>query len=211
MRERWRRPMTNSLVQEGNCSDYSDCCTQVGKPVITTDFNFGQTNSGELFPSELCDIGGSSRITLKGVSNTSGSLSARMKVTLVHSSTMSTTWSGGSPRVVSSSINKYGHREFGFDFLNQIPRGHDLLGWIDDFDSFIKDQQVGLQEQKVGANDSCCTDGNCCNQVATVNQRLNNKAGKKENQNPATSCSGAGSELFNVCHSDSFSQIGSIK
>jgi hypothetical protein len=40
---------------------------------------------------------------------------------------------------------------------------------------------------------------------------LNNEAGEEENQNPTASNSAAGSELFNVGHSASFSQMGSIK
>jgi hypothetical protein len=40
---------------------------------------------------------------------------------------------------------------------------------------------------------------------------LNNEAGEEENQNPTASDSAAGSELFNVGHSVSFSQMGSIK
>lgn len=200
-----------NLKDEACCTDNSTCCNGVTQDVVAADLKFTSTRTSEILTTQLGDVRTNSRVTLKRVTNSSRSISAGKKISFVHSSTVTTTWSGSRPGVEGLTIDKDGHAVLGFDLLNKIPSSGDLFGWVNNLDSLIKDQNVGLQEQQVGADNSGATDSCCSHKVSTVKNALNNEAGEEENQNPTASNSTAGSELFNVGHSVSFSQMGSIK
>jgi hypothetical protein len=104
-----------------------------------------------------------------------------------------------------------GHAVLGFDLLNQVPRSGDLFGWVNNLDTFIKEKNVGLQEEQVRTNSASSTDANVGNNVATVEKALHNESDKEGDKNPATGNRASGSELFTIRHSASFSQIGSTK
>lgn len=193
------------------CPDDNTCCSGVAQDVITADLKLTSTRTSEILTTQLGDMGTDSRITLKRVTNSSRSISAGKKISFVHSSTVTTTWSGSRPGVEGLTIDKDGHAVLGFDLLNKIPTHDDLFGWVNNLDSLIKDQNVGLQEQQVGTNNSSATYSCCGDKVSAVHNGLNNEAGEEENQNPTASNGAAGSELFNVGHFASFSQMGSIK
>ena len=203
--------MINSLGKTSCCPEQDQCCQDIETSVIANDFKLTSADSSEVLSSNVGHVSTDTRVTFKRVTHTSGSISSGKKITLVHSSTMTTTRRGSGPGVESPIVNLDGHAVFGFDLLNQIPRSGDLFGWVNNLDSLIKDQNVGLQEQQVGANDSSAAHSCCGDQVSSVNNGLNNEAGEEENQNPTASDSTAGSELFNVGHFASFSQMGSIK
>ena len=178
---------------------------------IASDFELGITNADKAFLAQLGNMGTNTRITSRRVTNTTKRISTGKKVTLVKTSLVSTTWSGSGPRVEDLITNADGHAVFGIDLINQIPGNGDLFGWVNNLDSLIKDQNVGLQKQKVGANNSSATDGCCGHNVSTIENGLNNEASKKENQNPTACNCASGSELFNVGHTASFSQMETIK
>ena len=178
---------------------------------IAYDFELGITNADKAFLAQLGNMGTNTRITSRRVTNTTKRISTGKKVTLVKTSLVSTTWSGSGPRVEDLITNAYGHAVFGIDVINQIPGNGDLFGWVNNLDSLIKDQNVGLQKQKVGADNSSGANSCCAHKVSTVHNGLNNEAGEEENQNPTASNSTTGSELFNVGHIASFSQMGTIK
>ena len=200
-----------NLKDNACCTDYSACCNGVTQDVVTADLKFTSTRTSEILTTQLGDMRTNSRVTLKRITNSSRSINAGKKISFVHSSTVTTTWSGSRPGVEGLTIDKDGHTVFGFDLFNKIPSNGDLFGWVNNLDSLIKDQNVGLQEQQVGANDSSTTNSCCGDQVSAVHNSLNNEAGEEENQNPTASNSAAGSELFDVGHFASFSQMGSIK
>ena len=200
-----------NLKEDACCADNSTCCKDVAHHVIASDLKLTSTRTSELLTTQLGDMRTNSRVTLKRVTNSSRSISAGKKISFVHSSTVTTTWSGSRPGVEGLTVDKDGHAVLGFDLFNKIPSNGDLFGWVNDLDSLIKDQNVGLQEQQVGTNNSSATYSCCGDKVSAVNNGLNNEAGEEENQNPTASNGAAGSELFNVGHFASFSQMGSIK
>ena len=200
-----------NLEKEACCPDESTCCKDVAHNVIASDLKFTSTRTSELLTTQLGDVRAHSRITLKRVTNSSRSISAGQKISFVHSSTVTTTWSGSRPSVEGLTVDKDGHAVLGFDLFNKIPSNGDLFGWVNDLDSLIKDQNIGLKEQQVGTDNSGATNSCCGHKVSTVNNGLNNEAGEEENQNPTASDSATGPELFNVGHFASFSQMGSIK
>ena len=193
------------------CADDSTCCNGVAQDVVAADLKLTSTRTSEILTTQLGDMSTDTRVTLKRVTNSSRSISTGKKISFVHSSTVTTTWSGSRPGVEGLTIDKDGHAVLGFDLFNKIPSNGDLFGWINNLDSLIKDQNVGLQEQQVGTDNSSATDSCCGDKVSAVHNGLSNEAGEEENQNPTASDSTTGSELFNVGHFASFSQMGSIK
>lgn len=200
-----------NLKDNACCADDSTCCNGVTQDVVTADLKLTSTRTSEILTTQLGDMSADSRVTLKRVTNSSRSIRTGKKISFVHSSTVTTTWSGSRPGVEGLTIDKDGHAVFGFDLFNKIPSNGDLFGWVNNLDSLIKDQNVGLQEQQVGTDNPGAANSCCGDQISAVHNGLNNEAGEEENQNPTASDSAAGSELFNVGHSVSFSQMGSIK
>jgi fructosamine-3-kinase len=113
--------------------------------------------------------------------------------------------------VESPIVNVDGHAVFGFDLLNQIPRSGDLFGWVNNLDTFIKEQNVGLKEEQVRTVSTSATDTNGHQDISAVEEALKNKSDKEGDKNPAASNGATGSKLFHVCHCASFSQMGSTK
>ena len=200
-----------SLKNNTCCADDSTCCNGVTQDVVAADLKLTSTRTSEILTTQLGDMGTNSRVTLKRVTNSSRSSSTGKKISFVHSSTVTTTWSGSRPGVEGLTIDKDGHAVLGFDLFNKIPSNGDLFGWVNNLDSLIKDQNVGLQKEQVGTDNSSATNSCCGDKVSAVHNGLSNEAGEEENQNPTASDSTTGSELFNVGHFASFSQMGSIK
>ncbi len=203
--------MINSL--ENNCgyTDQQQSQEGVENGVIANDFKITSTTGNEIFSSDVSHVSTDTRVTLKGVSNTSRSISAGKKIGLMHSSAVSTTGSWSSPGVVSLISDLDGHAVFGFDLLNQIPRSGDLFGWVNNLDAFIKEQNVGLKEEQVRTKGASAADSKCQDNVAAIEEALNNKSDKEGDKNPATGNRTSGSEFFTIRHFASFSQMGSTK
>ena len=203
--------MINSLNKSASKADQCQSYEDVKTGVVGTDFKFAGTTGSEVFSSDVSHVSANTRVTFKRVSYTSRSISTGKKISLVHSSTVTTTRSWSGPGVVSLISDLDGHAVFGFDLLNQIPRSGDLFGWVNNLDAFIKEQNVGLKEDQVRTDSTCAADTNCGDDVAVVEEALNNKSDKEEDENTATGNSAAGSELFTIRHFASFSQMGSTK
>ena len=200
-----------NLKNNACCADDSTCCNGVAQDIVAADLKLTSTRTSEILTTQLGDMSTDTRVTLKRVTNSSRSISTGKKISFVHSSTVTTTWSGSRPGVEGLTIDKDGHAVLGFDLFNKIPSNGDLFGWVNNLDSLIKDQNVGLQKEQVGTDNSSATDSCCGDKVSAVHNGLSNEAGEEENQNPTASNGAAGSELFNVGHFASFSQMGSIK
>ena len=200
-----------NLEKEACCPDESTCCKNVAHNVIASDLKFTSTRTSELFTTQLGDVRTNSRVTLKRVTNSSRSISAGKKISFVHSSTVTTTWSGSRPGVEGLTVDKDGHAVLGFDLLNQIPRSGDLFGWVNNLDALIEEKNVGLKEEQIRTESTCAANTNGEQKIAAEEKGLNNKADKEGDQNPAASNCASGSELFTISHSASFSQMGSIK
>ena len=203
--------MINSLDKTSCCPEHDQCCQDIQSSVIANDFKLTSANSSEVLSSNVGHVSTNTRVTSKRVTHTSGTIGSGKKVTLVHSSTVTTTRRGSGPGVVSPTVNVDGHAVFGFDLLNQIPRSGDLFGWVNNLDTFIKEQNIGFKEEQVRAEGTCATDTNRYEDISAVEEALNNKSDKEGDKNPAASNGAAGSKLFDVCHCASFSQMGSTK
>ena len=203
--------MINSLDKTSCCPEQDQCCQDIEASVIAKDLKLTSTNSSEVLSSNVGHVSTDTRVTFKRVTHTSGSISTGKKITLVHSSTVTTTRRGSGPGVVSPLVNVDGHAVFGFDLLNQIPRSGDLFGWVNNLDTFIKEQNVGLKEEQVGTVSAGATDTNGHQDISAVEEALKNKSNKERNQNPTTCDCTTGSELLAICHCASFSQMGSTK
>ena len=203
--------MINSLDKTSCCPEQDQCCQDIEASVIANDFKLTSTNSSEVLSSNVGHVSTDTRVTFKRVTHTSGSISTGKKITLVHSSTVTTTRRGSGPGVVSPLVNVDGHAVFGFDLLNQIPRSGDLFGWVNNLDALIEEKNVGLKEEQVRAESTCATHSDGQQNIATEEKGLNNKADKEGDKNPPASDGASGSELFTISHSASFSQMGSTK
>ena len=203
--------MINSLDKTSCCSEQDQCCQDIQSSVIANDFKLTGANSSEVLSSDLGHVSTDTRVTFKRVTHTSGSISTGKKITLVHSSTVTTTRRGSGPGVVSPLVNVNGHAVFGFDLLNQIPRSGDLFGWVNNLDALIEEKNVGLKEEQVRTESTCAANTYGEQNIATEEKGLNNKADKEGDKNPAASDGASGSELFTISHSASFSQMGSTK
>ncbi len=203
--------MINFLEKGSCCADKNQSKEDKEAGVIANDFKLTSSSTSELLSSNVGHVGTNTRVTLKRVTHTSGTIGSGKKITLVHSSTVSTTRSWSSPGVVSPIVNVDGHAVLGLDLLNQIPRSGDLFGWVNNLDTFIKEQNVGLKEEQVRTECTCATDTNRYEDISAVEEALNNKSEKENDKNPAASNGAAGSELFDVSHCASFSQMGSTK
>ncbi len=189
------------------CSDYKTCCGGIKQPEVTADFKIADNGACEIFAPHLADVRTHTRVTSQRITKTSRSIATGKQVTSVHSFRMTTTrgWSG--PGVENFSTNLNGHAELSLNLFDQIPSSGDLFGWIDNLDTFIKDQNVGFQKEKIGTHNSGDTDSRCENQISTVNSSLKNKSHEEENKNPATCNCATGAEFLNVCHFPSFSHM----
>ena len=204
-------PMINSLEKGSCCADKNQSREDIETGVIAKDFKLTSTRTSELLSSHIGHVGTNTRVTLKRVTHTSRTVGSGKKVSLVHSSTVSTTRSWSSPGVVSPILNLDGHAVLGLDLLNQIPRSGDLFGWVNNLDTFIKEQNIGLEEEQIRTECTCATDTNRYQDISAVEEALNYKSEKENDENPAASNGATGSELFDVSHCASFSQMGSTK
>ena len=203
--------MTNFL-NDGACgTDQNKRCQDVQVAIVADDFNFASTSVDEILLSNLGHVRTNSRVTFKRVTYSSQIVGTGEKISVVHSSAVSTTRRGSSPSEVSLSVDLNGHAVFGFYLLNQIPGSGDLFGWVNNLDAFIKEQNIGLKEEQVRTKSASATDSKCQDDVATIEKALNNKSDKEGDKNPATGNRTSGSELFTIRHFASFSQMGSTK
>ena len=203
--------MINSL--ENNCcyADQQQSQEGVEEAVIANDFKITSTTGDEIFSSDVSHVSADTRVTFKRVSYTSRSIKTGKKISLMHSSTVTTTRSWSSPSEVSLLSDLDRHAVSSLDLLNQIPSSGDLFGWVNNLDAFIKEQNVGLNEDQVRTESTCAADTNCGDDVTVVEEALNNKSDKEEDENTSTGNGASGSELFTIRHFASFSQMGSTK
>ena len=203
--------MINSLDKASCCPEQNQCCEDIQTSVIANDLELTGLAGDEVLSSNLGHVGTDTRITLKRVTHTSRSIGSGKKVSLTHFSTVSTTRSWSGPGVVTLPSDLNGHAVFGLDLFNQIPSSGDLFGWVNNLDALIKEQNVGFKEEQVGTVSAGATDTNRHQDIAAVEEALNNKSNKESDQNPSASDGTTGPELLTICHCASFSQMGSTK
>lgn len=203
--------MIKSLDYGSCCPEQQQCCQDEQSFVIADDFKLAGISADEILLSNLCHVRTDSRVTLKRVAYTSDRINAGMEIGSVHSSTVTTTRCWSSPGEVNFAPDLDRHAVLGVDLFNQIPGSGDLFGWVNNFDALIKEQNIGLQEEQVSTECTCSADTKTQHDIATVEKALNDKADEESNENPTARHRTSGSELFNVSHNASFSQMGSTK
>ena len=169
-----------------------------------------KTSGDEIFSAQSGNIGTRTRITSRRVTNSNRvRTAAGSEVTLMHTLSVTTTRSWGSPRVESAPINNDGHAVFGLDLINAIPTSSDLFGWINNLDAFIKDHNVGLNETQVSPENAQTADCQCENRLSdsTVINTLSDKTAEKSDQHPTHDQRTSGTELFGIVHAPSLSQL----
>ena len=203
--------MINSLNNNSCCPEQQQCCQDEQSFVVADDFKLAGTSGDEILLSGLGHVRTDSRVTLKRVSYSSNRINTGMKISTVHSSAVTTTRSWSSPGVVSLASDLDGHAVLGLDLFNQIPGSGDLFGWVNNFDALIKDQNIGLKEEQISTVCACAADSNAQQDISAVEKALSDKADEESDENPTAGNRTSRSELFNVTHNASFSQIGSTK
>jgi len=203
--------MINSLENDRRYADQKQREGDVENGVIANDFKITSTTGDEIFSFDVSHVSTDTRVTFKRVSCTTRSIKTGKKISLMHSSTVTTTRSWSSPSEESLVSDGDRHAVSGFDLLDQIPGSSDLFGWVNNLDAFIKEQNVGLYEDQVRTDGTCAADTNRGDDVTVVEEALNNKSDKEDDKNPSTGNCASGSELFTIRHSASFSQMGSTK
>ena len=203
--------MINSLENDRRYADQKQREGDVENGVIANDFKITSTTGDEIFSFDVSHVSTDTRVTFKRVSCTTRSIKTGKKISLMHSSTVTTTRSWSSPSEESLVSDGDRHAVSGFDLLDQIPGSSDLFGWVNNLDAFIKEQNVGLNEDQVRTQSTCAADTSCGDDVTVVEEALNNKSDKEDDKNPSTGNSASGSELFTIRHFASFSQMGSTK
>lgn len=169
-----------------------------------------KTSGDEIFSAQSGNIGTRTRITSRRVTNSNRvRTAAGSEVTLMHTLSVTTTRSWGSPRVESAPINNDGHAVFGLDLINAIPTSSDLFGWINNLDAFIKEHNVGLNKTQVASESKQSADKNRDHgfEQSTVVDALSDKTGEKSDQHPTHNQSASGTEFFGVIHAHSLSQL----
>ena len=199
-----------NLDKDTCCPDDSTCCSGVAQDVVTADLKLTSTRTSEILTTQFGDMSADSRVTLKRITNSSRSISSGKQISFVHSSTVTTTWSGSRPSVEGLTVDKDGHAVLGFDLFNKIPRSGDLFGWVNNLDSLIKDQNVGSEKEQVSTDNSGAADQHGQGNAAAVDCTLNNEAGEEKNQNRSTYKGAAGTEFLDIAHEYSFSQMEAI-
>jgi hypothetical protein len=99
-------------------------------------------------------------------------------LTRVNRASMVTAGSGSSPRVNALSGEVNAHGVAGFDRLNAIPANLNTLDGVGDADSFIKDFNLGMDEEQVGDRENK-NSPRTCDEVSfdrTHCKGLNNKS-----------------------------------
>lgn len=203
--------MIKSLDKSSCCPEQQQCCQDDQSFIVANDLKLTSATGDKVLLSDLGHVGTDSRVTLKRVTHSSRVIRSGKKITLMHSSTVSTTRSWSSPSEVALASDLDGHAVLGFDLFNKIPSSGDLFGWVNDLDTLIKEKNVGLKEEQVGTKSARSTDANGHNNVTAVEKALHNESDEEGDKNPATGYCASGSELFTIRHSASFSQIGSTK
>ncbi len=116
--------------------------------------------------------------------------------------------SGSGPRIDSFISNLNTHGVFGVNAFNTLPTHSDLIKWISDSDSLIKEFDLWSVQNQVAQ--SCCeaTPG-CCDQAAmqvTTEESLNNHNCDSNVSNEGGKNAAAGPENIKVTHAPILSQ-----
>ena len=124
------------------------------------------------------------------------------------SSAVIATGSGSSPRINNFASNLNAHGVFGVDTFNALPTHSDLIKWISDSNSLIKEFDLWSVQNQVAQ--SCCEETpNCCDDAPVgiaSKESLNNHNRDNTVSNESGKNAAAGPEDVDVTHAPILSQ-----
>ena len=123
------------------------------------DIQSGVTTGDKVFSAQSRNVRTGTRITSRRVTQSNRIIGAMgREIGFMQTLDVTTARSWSSPGIESFIINEDRHTVFSFDLLNSIPTNSDLLGWVNDLDTFIKDYNVGFEKPQVRSEnaDSTC-------------------------------------------------------
>ena len=156
-------------------------------------------------------VGGSTTMSSRTITRTNKSINANvhpLDLTGVDGATVMSAGRGSRPRVESFSSNANAHGVFGIDTLNILPTHSDLLKWISDSDSLIKEFNLWSVQNQV--ENSCCqASPDCCDYASMEiageeslnNHNCNENISKDRAENTA-----ACPEMITIIHAPILSQ-----
>lgn len=168
------------------------------------------TTGDKILSTQSRDVRTGTRITSRRVTQSNGKISPTgCEIGFMHTLGVTSTRSWSGPGVNGFIINEDGHAVFSLDFFNSIPTYRDLFGWVNNRDTFIKDDNIGLEKQQVGNESSDCTCQSCEKNFAgsSVNDRLESESRAKSDQNPSHHQRAGGTKLLRVIHAPSLPQL----
>ena len=124
------------------------------------------------------------------------------------SSAVISTGCGSSPRINNFAANLNAHSVFSIDAFNSLPTHSDLIKWISDSDSLIKEFDLWSMQNQVAQScyegtPDCCTNApmGIAHEESLNNHNRDNAVGNESGKNAA-----AGPEDFDVTHTPILSQ-----
>ena len=146
--------------------------------------------------------------TITRTNNSIGANIHSLNLTGMDSSTVISAGSGSSPSINNFVSNLNTHGVFGFDAFNQLPTDGDLIKWISDSDSFIKEFNLWSMQNQVtqsGCEDTpgCCNDASM--QIASE-KGLNNHNQDNQVSNVSSENTASGPENIEITHAPILSQ-----
>jgi hypothetical protein len=153
----------------------------------------------------------STTVSSRTITRTNNSIGANihsLNLTGMDSSTVVSAGSGSSPSINNFVGNLNTHGVFGFDAFNQLPTDGDLIKWISDSDSFIKEFNLWSMQNQV-AQSGCEDTPGCCNdasmQIASE-ESLNNHNQDNQVSNVSSENTASGPENIEITHAPILSQ-----
>ena len=174
------------------------------------DIQSGMATGDEGFSAQTGNVCTGTRITLRRVTQSNGKIAPTgREIGFMHTLGVTTARSWSGPGVENFVIDQDGHAVFSFDLFNSIPTHCDLFGWVDDFDTFIKDDNVGFEKPQIRSEgtDSRYEAGDKNFNDSSVIDRLESEASEKSDQNPSHHQGADGAKLLGVVHVPSLPQL----
>lgn len=153
----------------------------------------------------------STTVSSRTITRTNNSIGANihpLNLTGMDSSTVVSAGSGSSPSINNFVGNLNTHGVFGFDAFNQLPTDGDLIKWISDSDSFIKEFNLWSMQNQVAQSGREDTPG-CCNDASmqiTSEKGLNNQNQDNQVSNVSSENTASGPENIEITHTPILSQ-----
>lgn len=174
------------------------------------DIQSGVAAGDEVFTTQSRDVRTGTRITFRRVTQANRMIgTAGREVGFMHSLGVTTTRNWCGPSVVSFAINQDGHAVLGFNLFNQVPTHRNLFGWINNRDTFIKDENIGFEKPQVrneNADSTCQTRDKNFND-SSVKDCLESEASEKSDQNPSHHQGAGRTKLLGAIHTPSLPQV----